>query len=152
MRDITHENLTRFVGLCVEEPNYAVVTELSTRGSLRDMLENESIKIDWPFKYSMISDIVEGLLFMHSSPIEYHGRLKSLNCVIDSRFMVKLTGYGMREVNEQLNKMDSSEFNPRSLFWTAPEHLRERDPFKSGSKKGDIYGFGELPTITDNYR
>ena len=143
MRDFTHDNLTRFVGLCLDEPNFAFVTELSTRGSLRDMLENESVKIDWIFKYSIISDIVEGMAYLHSTPHQYHGKLRSTNCVIDSRFTVKIINYGMKKLEHQINRVGASEeaFNPRSLFWTAPEHLRERDPTTAGSTKGDVYSF-----------
>lgn len=143
MRDANHDNLVRFIGLCTNEPDqhFAVVTELGTRGSLRDMLENESVKIDWMFKYSMISDLVEGLLYLHNSPIECHGRLKSTVCVIDSRFTVKLTNFGLNSLHRQVNKQLEESFNPRELFWTAPEHLRSMDPTQSGSKKGDVYSF-----------
>jgi hypothetical protein len=37
--------------------------------------------------------------------------------------------------------VNPEEFNSRSLFWTAPEHLRDKYPSKSGSRKGDIYSF-----------
>ncbi|OTF73255.1 hypothetical protein BLA29_011907, partial [Euroglyphus maynei] len=60
MRDLTHENLTRFIGICPDEPNYGVANELMIRGSLRDLLETDKIQIDWAFKYSMMTDIVEG--------------------------------------------------------------------------------------------
>src|SRR2546422_7667793 len=133
MRDLTHENLVRFVGICMDEPNIAVLTELSIRGSLRDMLENEQMKIDWIFRYAMITDIVEGMNFLHSCLLDFHGRLKSTNCVIDGRFMVKITDYGLRAMHKQIRT--DEEFNPRMLFWTAPEHLRSRDPINSGSKK-----------------
>ena len=142
MRDFSHDNLVRFVGLCIEDPNYALITELATRGSLRDMLENEAVKIDWEFKYSIISDIVEGMNFLHSSPFNFHGRLKSPHCVIDSRFSVKICAYGLNSLRDQENRPTTEDFNPRTLFWTAPEHLRARDPLEAGSKKGDIYSFG----------
>ena len=118
MRDVTHENLTRFVGICVEDPNYAILTELSTRGSLRDMLENDTIKIDMMFRYSMITDIVEGMTYLHNSLIEFHGHLKSTNCVIDGRFVVKITDYGLRHLNKQIEPPET--INPRTFFWTAP--------------------------------
>lgn len=143
MRDFSHDNLARFVGLCLDEPNYAFITELATRGSLSDMLENESVKIDWIFKYSIISDIVEGMTYLHSTPHQFHGKLKSTNCVVDSRFTVKIINFGMKKLEHQLNRstMNDENFNPRSLFWTAPEHLRERDPTMTGSQKGDVYSF-----------
>lgn len=111
MRDVTHENLVRFVGMCIEEPNISLVTELAMRGSLRDMLENEAVKIDWEFRYSIISDIVEAMNFIHGSSIEYHGRLKSSNCVIDGRFMVKVTDYGLRSLHKQITANDE-DYNP----------------------------------------
>ncbi|XP_054160518.1 atrial natriuretic peptide receptor 1-like isoform X2 [Oppia nitens] len=139
MRELTHENLTRFVGLCPDEQNLALLNELCIRGSLRDLLENEKINIDWTFRYSMMNDIVEGMIFLHNSLLDYHGRLKSTNCVVDGRFMVKITDYGLRSLHEQVFK--ETDVNPRMLFWTAPEHLRARDPINTGSKKGDIYSF-----------
>lgn len=60
MRDVIHNNLVNFVGMCMEDTTTAIVNELCVRGSLHDMLENEKITIDWMFKCSMINDIVEG--------------------------------------------------------------------------------------------
>lgn len=118
MRDFTHENLCRFVGMCTDEPNIALVTELNLRGSLRDLLENEKINIDWTFKYSMMTDVVEGMTYLHSTIIGFHGRLKSTNCVVDARFMVRITDFGLRALQKQISK--DIEVNPRALFWTAP--------------------------------
>ncbi|XP_076338996.1 uncharacterized protein LOC143240447 [Tachypleus tridentatus] len=137
--ELTHENLVRFIGMCIDEPHYALLTEHCIRGSLRDMLEKDAMNIDWTFRYSMVNDILEGMKYIHDSSLEYHGRLKSTNCVIDGRFMVKITDYGLKYVHEQVDL--DTEINPRSLFWMAPEHLREPYPTKTGSKKGDIYSF-----------
>lgn len=81
------------------------------------------------------------MLYLHNSSIEYHGHLKSTNLVVDSRFNVNICDYGLRSVYSQI-KTNEEDFNPRNLFWTAPEHLRERFPTKTGSKKGDVYSFG----------
>lgn len=92
MRECCHENLIKIIGVCIEAPNYCIVTELCPRGTLFDLLQNEKMNIDWVFRYSIITDIVEGLYFIHSSVLGHHGRLKSNSCVIDSRFVVKITG------------------------------------------------------------
>ena len=42
---------------------------------------------------------------MHESDIKYHGALRSTNCVIDSRWTVKITGFG-------LNKFRQGEIKP----------------------------------------
>ncbi|CAF93562.1 unnamed protein product, partial [Tetraodon nigroviridis] len=59
MRDIQFNHLTRFIGACIDPPNICIVTEYCPRGSLQDILENESINLDWMFRYSLINDIVK---------------------------------------------------------------------------------------------
>uniref|UniRef100_A0A8C4U9F3 guanylate cyclase n=1 Tax=Falco tinnunculus TaxID=100819 RepID=A0A8C4U9F3_FALTI len=61
MRDIQFNHLTRFIGACIDPPNICIVTEYCPRGSLQDVLENESINLDWMFRYSLINDIVKVL-------------------------------------------------------------------------------------------
>uniref|UniRef100_H2Y842 guanylate cyclase n=1 Tax=Ciona savignyi TaxID=51511 RepID=H2Y842_CIOSA len=36
-----------------------------------------------------------GMSFLHASAIHSHGNLKSSNCVVDSRFVLKITDYGL---------------------------------------------------------
>ncbi|GFU21411.1 atrial natriuretic peptide receptor 1 [Nephila pilipes] len=139
VHEITHDNLLRYVGLSVTDPNYAIIMDFATRGTLSDMLANHAIKIDWMFSCSIITDIAEGMNFLHGSKIDFHGHLKSENCLIDGRFVVKLSDYGLRGLMKQT--MRSEQENPWSLLWTAPEHLRRRDPYMCGSKKGDVYSF-----------
>ncbi|KAG8171898.1 hypothetical protein JTE90_009822 [Oedothorax gibbosus] len=101
VREMNHDNLLRYVGLCVTEPNFAIVTDFATRGTLMDMLSNHSINIDWMFSCSIITDIAEGMNFIHGSKIEYHGSLRSDNCLIDGRFVVKLSNFGLKELLQQ---------------------------------------------------
>ncbi|XP_075678607.1 atrial natriuretic peptide receptor 1-like [Dermatophagoides pteronyssinus] len=140
LKDLAHENLIRFVGICAEDQHISILTEYCEKGNLRDLLDNEAIRIDWPFRYSLINDIIEGILFIHESSLGYHGTLKSPNCVIDSRLVVKLTDIGLRTLRN-LSKQNSGLPNYKSLLWTAPEHLRQRRPDLHGSPKGDVYSF-----------
>lgn len=146
VRDLTHENLIKFIGLCPDEPNVSIVSELCSRGNLQDLLQNKTIRLDWTFRYSIINDVVEGLAHLHSSPVQYHGRLKSSNCVIDNRFVVKLTDFGLPTLVQAQESESATEENQekiaencRLLLWTAPEHLRTKYPLASGSQRGDIY-------------
>ncbi|XP_073419117.1 atrial natriuretic peptide receptor 1 isoform X2 [Dendrobates tinctorius] len=141
MRDVQNEHLTRFVGACIDPPNICILTEYCPRGSLQDILENESITLDWMFRYSLINDIVKGMLFLHNSVIVSHGNLKSSNCVVDSRFVLKITDYGLATFHSALDSEDSHAFFAKKL-WTAPELLRLESPSPQGSQKGDVYSFG----------
>ncbi|XP_028985510.1 atrial natriuretic peptide receptor 1-like isoform X2 [Betta splendens] len=142
MRDVQNEHLTRFIGSCIDPPNICIITEYCPRGSLQDILENDSITLDWMFKYSLINDIVKGMLFLHNSVICSHGKLKSSNCVVDNRFVLKITDYGLSSLrcDSDLGK-DAHAYYAQRL-WMAPEMLRMESPPPHGTQKGDVYSFG----------
>ena len=39
--------------------------------------------------------LTQGMIYIHNSAIGSHGRLKSTNVVIDSRWICKITDYGL---------------------------------------------------------
>uniref|UniRef100_A0A287D024 Guanylate cyclase n=1 Tax=Ictidomys tridecemlineatus TaxID=43179 RepID=A0A287D024_ICTTR len=125
-------NLTKFYGTVKLDSRIFGVIEYCERGSLREVL-NDTISypdgtfMDWEFKISVLYDIAKGMSYLHSSKIEVHGRLKSTNCVVDSRMVVKITDFGCNSI-----------LLPKKDLWTAPEHLRQANI----SQKGDVYSFG----------
>ncbi|XP_021915449.1 atrial natriuretic peptide receptor 1-like isoform X2 [Zootermopsis nevadensis] len=145
MRDLHHDHLVRFLGACVDPPHACLLTEYCPKGSLQDILENEQFKLDWMFRYSLMHDIVKGMSYLHSSDVKSHGSLKSSNCVVDSRFVLKITDFGLHGLRcsgEDADDKDSYAYWHKQL-WTAPELLRmgsQRPP--EGTQKGDIYSFG----------
>ncbi|XP_069780323.1 atrial natriuretic peptide receptor 2 [Narcine bancroftii] len=141
MRDVQFNHLTRFIGACIDTPNVCIVTEYCPRGSLQDILENENINLDWVFRYSLINDIVKGMAFLHNSIIVSHGNLKSSNCVVDSRFVLKITDYGLASFRSSCNNEDSYASYAKKL-WTAPELIRWGRAPPQGTQKGDVYSFG----------
>ncbi|XP_077202778.1 atrial natriuretic peptide receptor 2 isoform X2 [Paroedura picta] len=141
MRDIQFNHLTRFIGACIDPPNICIVTEYCPRGSLQDILENESINLDWMFRYSLINDLVKGMAFLHSSIIGHHGSLKSSNCVVDSRFVLKITDYGLASFRQSSQGEGSHALYAKKL-WTAPELLQNRALPPPAMQKADVYSFG----------
>uniref|UniRef100_A0A8D2GS00 Guanylate cyclase n=1 Tax=Urocitellus parryii TaxID=9999 RepID=A0A8D2GS00_UROPR len=125
-------NLTKFYGTVKLDSRIFGVIEYCERGSLREVL-NDTISypdgtfMDWEFKISVLYDIAKGMSYLHASKIEVHGRLKSTNCVVDSRMVVKITDFGCNSI-----------LHPKKDLWTAPEHLRQANI----SQKGDVYSFG----------
>uniref|UniRef100_A0A5F9DG25 Guanylate cyclase n=1 Tax=Oryctolagus cuniculus TaxID=9986 RepID=A0A5F9DG25_RABIT len=105
-----------------------------------DILENESITLDWMFRYSLTNDIVKGMLFLHNGAICSHGNLKSSNCVVDGRFVLKITDYGLESFRDPEPEQGHTIYAKK--LWTAPELLRMASPPARGSQAGDIYSFG----------
>lgn len=151
LKRINHDNLCRFVGIIAEQPNSAFVSEFCSKGSLREFFQNEPMAIDLTFKYSIVNDIMAGLLYLHSSDIGYHGRLKSSNCLVSSRFVVKLSDYGLHSLYDYLDENENEEILMHKRVCLAPEHLKTAGK-AGGSKKGDVYSFGLIlyEIITNN--
>lgn len=37
------------------------------------------------------------MIYLHDSPVRFHGSLHTSNCLVDSRWVVKLSDFGLRE-------------------------------------------------------
>uniref|UniRef100_A0A8C1ZVG6 Guanylate cyclase n=1 Tax=Cyprinus carpio TaxID=7962 RepID=A0A8C1ZVG6_CYPCA len=139
MKDMRHENVNPFLGFFHDCGVFAIVTEYCSRGSLEDLLLNDDVKLDWMFKSSLILDLIKGMKYLHHRNV-CHGRLKSRNCVVDGRFVLKITDYGYNEVLEA-QRFPYVEPPAETLLWTAPEILRGPYPGLYGSHPGDVYSF-----------
>ncbi|CAL8302423.1 unnamed protein product [Lota lota] len=131
MLQIDYYNLTKFYGTVKLEQGVFAVLEYGEKGSLRYVLNDkvsypEGTFMDWEFKISVMYDIAKGMSYLHASNIQVHGRLKSTNCVVDNRMVVKITDFGCNTI-----------LSPGKDLWTAPEHLRR----EGISQKGDVYSF-----------
>ncbi|XP_077399892.1 retinal guanylyl cyclase 2-like [Vanacampus margaritifer] len=136
LRDMRHENLNLYLGLFVDSGIFAMVVEHCPRGSLADLLADGDMRLDWMFKSSLLTDLIKGMKHLHLRGLS-HGRLKSTNCLVDGRFVLKITDYGLPML------LQSESFNisedPQELLWTAPELLRK--PVRSGTVSGDVFSF-----------
>ncbi|KAJ1522078.1 hypothetical protein ONE63_002389 [Megalurothrips usitatus] len=164
MKDLRHDNLNAFIGACVDPPNVCIVTEYCTRGSLKDILENEDVKLDNMFIASLVGDILRGMIFLHDSPLRFHGNLKSSNCLVDSRWVVKVADFGLHELKRGVDDGDGASLLQQlqlhhlhrtnnnhdqdavpckcdGLLYRAPELLRAALAAMRGSQKGDVYAF-----------
>ncbi|XP_014676008.1 PREDICTED: atrial natriuretic peptide receptor 1-like, partial [Priapulus caudatus] len=137
MRELNHENLVRFYGACIEPPNICTITQYCAKGALTDVLADDDMRLDDMFIMSFISDIIAGCLYLHRSELKTHGNLKSSNCLVDSRWVIKLTDFGL----QQFLKSDNNERQSKDLMWTAPELLRHPEARVYGTQAGDVYSF-----------
>ncbi|KAM6182224.1 LOW QUALITY PROTEIN: guanylate cyclase 2G-like [Erethizon dorsatum] len=104
MSKLRHENIVAFFGICTEPPNICLVTQYCKKGSLKDVLRNSDHEMDWIFKISFAYDIVNGMLFLHRSPLGSHGNLKPSSCLVDGYMQVKLSRFGLWELKCEIIK------------------------------------------------
>ena len=75
-----------------------LVMEFMDRGSLSDLLHNETVDIDGEQILPILRDVASGIRFLHaSSPRVLHGDLKARNILVDSKFRAKVTDFGLSQ-------------------------------------------------------
>ncbi|KAF9290863.1 hypothetical protein BGZ88_007149 [Linnemannia elongata] len=169
--ELRHPKLVELVGVCLQPPDICVVTEHCSKGTLTEVLANPDLNFNWLFKLSFMSDISRGMEFLHQSKIQFHGDLKSANCLITSRWEVKVGGYGLRELtatqqpgygrmahtgtgSSELSQgstvhRNSLRISGESLFGNGSAHSLPfhtnnlpEDPMEMEAKSGDVYSAG----------
>ena len=72
MKDIQHENVNSFIGVCFDQQNPSILMTYCPRGSLNDVLLKHSVNLTWDFKLCLLTDIAQGMKYLHGSEIGKH--------------------------------------------------------------------------------
>ncbi|XP_055337347.1 atrial natriuretic peptide receptor 2-like [Paramacrobiotus metropolitanus] len=136
VKSMSHDNVAKFLGACIEPTHTAVLMEYCSRGNLHDVLHNDALNLEWLFRISFLTDIVQGLAYIHNTVLEHHGRLTSRCCFIDKRFLLKISDYGLPSFYHP-----GRQWGPADLLWTAPELLRG-NAHMIPTQEADIYSVG----------
>ncbi len=116
MREIRHENLVPFLGACVvpgggggdadcdgranglDGGGLYVVMPSCSRGGLDDVLSNDNYRLDNMFAASLVADLAKGMEYLHNTAGVAHGNLRSSNCLVDTRWVLQISGFGLRKL------------------------------------------------------
>ncbi|TKR69362.1 hypothetical protein L596_021535 [Steinernema carpocapsae] len=136
MRLLNYDQLNKFIGLSIDGPEIMSIWRYCSRGSLRDVIAHNIMNMDSFFVFSLIRDVCEGLHVLHNSFLGMHGRLTSGSCLIDDRWQIRISNFGLSYIKQYEPKKN------KDLLWTAPELLRDDTVF--GCKQADIYSFAVI--------
>ncbi|KAK2410441.1 Interface between microtubules and kinetochore protein [Trifolium repens] len=88
MGQLSHPNLVKLIGYCLEDDYPILVYEFLANGSLDNHLFKGSSNIQplsWPVRMKIALDAAKGLAFLHSNEVQVmHGDFKTSNILIDS--------------------------------------------------------------------
>ena len=56
---LSHQNVNKFIGASVDFPHACLCWEYATKGSLNDLLWNETIQLDDIFRFSICGDVIK---------------------------------------------------------------------------------------------
>ncbi|BCS82572.1 putative serine/threonine-protein kinase receptor [Cotonvirus japonicus] len=140
MKNLRHPNVVLFMAASTRPPRMCIVMEFMALGSLFEILGNELIpEIPFALKNKIAYQASKGMHFLHSSGI-VHRDLKSLNLLLDSKWNVKVSDFGLTKFKSNINKNKSDKQMNCSIHWTAPEILN--DSSNIDYILSDVYSFG----------
>jgi tetratricopeptide (TPR) repeat protein/tRNA A-37 threonylcarbamoyl transferase component Bud32 len=143
MRKLIHPNICQFLGVC-EEP-LCLVIELMSEGSVMNLMNNKSVKLDASLVISIAKQTSCGMLYLHSKGV-LHGDLAARNLLYrtelatdgTTRYIIKISDFGLSVLSG-----DEQDLATRTTFpirWSAPEVLVRQ----AMSKASDAWSFGVL--------
>uniref|UniRef100_A0A7E4VUI4 guanylate cyclase n=1 Tax=Panagrellus redivivus TaxID=6233 RepID=A0A7E4VUI4_PANRE len=168
MKQAVHDNTNAFIGMSVDLSHETfIIWKHCNRGNLADIIfkpqKDTSSVIQENVTGAFVRDIIKGLDFLHSSPVGFHGSLTPYNCLIDSHWILKLSGFGMNRMlyrwrlSGMVTGPDGGPIIPDAqLHYFAPNirakisraqasnKMSEIDIPNDEGRASDIYSFGVL--------
>lgn len=90
---------------------------------LQEIFLFEPVHIDETFISSIVMDIARGMKYIHkTSQIGVHGNLKSSNCLVTGRWVVKLSAFGLTDIRAKYRKDRGTLVSNRQSIHTCTLH------------------------------
>jgi tRNA A-37 threonylcarbamoyl transferase component Bud32 len=138
---LRHPNIVLFMGICVQPTEVCIVTELMSRGNVRDLLvvavNGKAVKLDWSMRLQWAVDTAQGMAYLHSlTPLMIHRDLKTTNLLVDRGMNVKICDFGLSRFKADDKIMSSVG----TVQFAAPEVLRH----EKYTEKADLFSYGTV--------
>ncbi|WOL01978.1 protein kinase APK1A, chloroplastic [Canna indica] len=139
---LSHPNLVKLIGYCVEDEQRLLVYEFMQRGSLENHLFRRSSSVQplsWNIRMKIALGAAKGLAFLHSDEAKVIYRdFKASNVLLDSNYNAKLSDFGLAKDGPTGDKSHVSTRVMGTHGYAAPEYLATGHL----TTKSDVYSFG----------
>uniref|UniRef100_J3N908 Protein kinase domain-containing protein n=1 Tax=Oryza brachyantha TaxID=4533 RepID=J3N908_ORYBR len=137
---MSHKNVVRLLGCCLETNAPMLVYEFIPKGSLEHVLHGKNLGHALPLqtRLGIAIESAEALAYMHSSANQkiLHGDVKSGNILLDDNFMPKISDFGISRLLSI--EKDHASFVIGDTNYMDPVYMQ------TGllTEKSDVYSFG----------
>ncbi|VAH50451.1 unnamed protein product [Triticum turgidum subsp. durum] len=139
---ISHPNLVRLLGYCLEDRELLLVYEFMAKGSLENHLFRKGGSfqpIPWGLRLRIAIDAARGLAFLHSSEKHVIYRdFKASNILLDTNYNAKLSDFGLARNGPTGGDSHITTRVMGTYGYAAPEYIATGHLYV----KSDVYGFG----------
>jgi len=141
MINIRSPFVVQFYGATLKN-KLCMVMEYCERGSLYDLLQDESVEIGWDRSFCMLEEIVKGIQCLHNyNPPVMHRDLKTLNVLVTKDFLCRLADFGLSRFDTISNLATLAKCRG-TYAYTAPEAMDTQN-FRF-TVKSDIYSIAVM--------
>ncbi|CAL9775324.1 unnamed protein product [Musa acuminata subsp. burmannicoides] len=142
LTQLSHPNLVKLIGYCLEDEQRLLVYEFMPRGSLENHLFRRSPyyrPLSWSLRMKIALGAGRGLAFLHSDKAKVIYRdFKTSNVLLDSNYNAKLSDFGLAKDGPSGSKSHVSTRVMGTYGYAAPEYLSTGHL----TSKSDVYSFG----------
>lgn len=142
LSQIRHPNLLLLMGICIDQPNLCIITELMPNFTLFYAIhKNKQKRLNLSDKFSISIQMCRGLSYLHSSdPPIIHRDLKPENCLLDHSLNVKIADFGLARPTSAFTE-EATTICIGTTRFMAPE-LFDKDRNEPIGVEVDIWAFG----------
>ncbi|XP_027359690.1 wall-associated receptor kinase-like 14 [Abrus precatorius] len=140
LSSVSHPNLVRLLGCCIEKGEQILVYEYMQNGTLSQHLQRESGKgLPWTIRLTIATETANAIAYLHSAihPPIYHRDIKSSNILLDYNFKSKVADFGL----SRLGMTETSHISTAPQGTPGYVDPQYHQNFHL-SDKSDVYSFG----------
>jgi serine/threonine protein kinase len=139
---VSHRNLVRLLGCCIEQGQQILVYEFMPNGTLAQHLQRErGPAVPWTVRLRMAAETAKAIAYLHSEvhPPIYHRDIKSSNILVDHEYNSKVADFGLSRMG--MTSVDSSHISTAPQGTPGYVDPQYHQNFHL-SDKSDVYSFG----------
>ncbi|KAL4593936.1 hypothetical protein ACB092_M005800 [Castanea dentata] len=140
LSSVSHPNLVRLLGCCIEEGEQILVYEFMPHGTLSQHLQRErGSGLPWTIRLTIATETANAIAYLHSAmnPPIYHRDIKSSNILLDYSFKSKVADFGL----SRLGLTETSHISTAPQGTPGYVDPQYHQNFHL-SDKSDVYSFG----------